>query len=197
MSSTVHAVLLAAGESRRYGGDNKLLIEIDGTPLVRRVAQRLLASRAAGVIVVTGFEAQRIGEALSGLDVRLAPNPDYAAGLASSLRCGVAALPEGACGAMIVLADMPGLTTAFLDRLLEVFAQAGASKIVYPASARRTQGNPVLWPARYFAQLQKLAGDAGAKQLIRQYADETLPVPADDEAMLRDIDTPGDLEHFD
>ena len=149
MSSTVYAVLLAAGASRRFGKDNKLLTGIDGTPLVRRVAQRLLASRAAGIIVVTGFEEKRISQALSGLDVQLAANPDYTAGLSSSIRCGVAALPDEAHGAMIVLADMPGLTTAFADRLLEAFAQSGATKIVYPAGARQAQGNPVIWPARW------------------------------------------------
>ena len=192
----VYGVLLAAGTSRRFGGDNKLLIEIDGTPLVRRVAERLLASRVAGVIVVTGFDAERIGEALSGLDIQFAENPDFADGLASSLRRGVAALPEAATGAMIVLADMPGLTPTLADRLLEAFAQAGGTRIVYPVDARARQGNPVIWPARYFARLQQLSGDAGAKQLIRQYADETQGVPIDDEAMLRDIDAPGDLERF-
>jgi len=197
MSSRVYAVLLAAGASRRFGKDNKLLTRIDGTPLVRRVAERLLASRVSGVIVVTGFEARRITGALSGLYVQFAANPDYAAGLASSLRTGVAALPESADGAMIVLADMPGLTTAFADRLLEAFSQATATKIVYPASARRGQGNPVIWPARFFAQLQSLTGDAGAKRLIGEHGDETRALPVDDEAMLRDIDTPGDLEHFD
>ncbi|MCH8239401.1 MAG: nucleotidyltransferase family protein [Proteobacteria bacterium] len=194
MISTVYAVLLAAGASRRFGKDNKLLIEIEGKPLVRRVAQRLLASRAAGVIVVTGFEAKRIAEALSGLDVQFAANPDYTAGLSSSIRCGVAALPEGAGGAMIALADMPGLTTALVDRLLAAFAQAGARKIVYPAGARQAQGNPVIWPARFFAQLQTLTGDAGARKLIGGNGDETRALRVDDEAMLRDIDTPGDLE---
>ncbi|MFQ5626779.1 MAG: NTP transferase domain-containing protein [Methyloligellaceae bacterium] len=191
-SSAVYAVLLAAGASRRFGQDNKLLIEIDGTPLVRRLAERLLASRVAGVIVVTGFEAERIGEALSGLDIQFAENPDFADGLASSLRRGIAALPEGAAGAMIVLADMPGLTRALADRLLEAFAQTGGTGIVYPVGARARQGNPVIWPARYFEQLQQLSGDAGAKRLIRQYADETQPVAVECEAMLRDIDTLGD-----
>lgn len=190
----VYAVLLAAGVSRRFGGDNKLLEEIDGSPLVRRVAKRLLGCRAAGVIVVTGFEADRIAEALCGLDLRFADNLDHGAGLSSSLARGVAAIPEAAAGAMIVLADMPDITPVFANRLLDVFAQAGGTKIVYPASGRRAQGNPVIWPARYFAELQNLSGDAGAKQLIARHEGQTLRVPARSDAPLRDIDTPGDLE---
>ncbi len=117
------AVLLAAGASRRFGGDNKLLADIGGTPLVRRVAEQLLSSRVAGVVVVTGFEGDKVRGSLAGLDIQLVENTDYADGLGSSLRCGVAALPKGVAGAMIVLADMPGITTALFDRLIGVFEQ--------------------------------------------------------------------------
>lgn len=190
----VYAILLAAGVSRRFGGKNKLLEEIDGSPLVRRVAERLLGSRAAGVIVVTGFEAEHIAEALCGLDIDLVRNRDHGAGLSSSLRCGIAAIPEEAAGAMIVLADMPDITPAFADRLLDAFAQEGGARIVYPVRADGAQGNPVVWPARYFAELQSLSGDAGAKRLIARHEDATLRVPAAGDAPLRDIDTPGDLD---
>lgn len=190
----VYAVLLAAGASRRFGKHNKLLARIDGTPLVRRVAEQLLASRAAGVIVVTGFEAGKVRGALTGLDVSFAGNPDFAEGLASSLKCGVAALGAGVAGAMIVLADMPGTAQALVDQLIAIFEEGSCEKIVYPARGGGAQGNPVIWPARYFAELQTLCGDAGAKQLISQYGDAARPVPLDNEASFGDIDTPGDLE---
>ncbi len=190
----VYAILLAAGASRRFGGKNKLLEKIDGAPLVRRVAERLLGSRLAGVVAVTGFEADRIAEALGGLDLRIVRNRDHDAGLSSSLRRGVAALPGDVAGAMIVLADMPDVTPVFADRLLDAFAQEGGARIVYPVSEGADQGNPVIWPARFFAELQSLSGDAGAKQLIARHESETLPVPAAGDAPLRGIDTAGDLE---
>ena len=65
---------------------------------------------------------------------------------------------------------------------------------MYPVRADGAQGNPVVWPVRYFAELQSLSGDAGAKRLIARHEDATLRVPAAGDAPLRDIDTPGDLD---
>lgn len=192
----VHAVLLAAGASRRFGNDNKLLAEIDGVPLVRRVAEWLLASRTAGVIAVTGFEADKIRKALAGLDIQFTDNPDFAEGLASSLRCGVAALPERSTGAMIVLADMPGITTALIDGLIGAFQQEACKKIVYPTHRSGDQGNPVIWPARFFEDLKKLNGDAGAKRFIGAHDADTHGVPIDDKDSLSDIDRPEDLSDW-
>ncbi len=188
----VHAVLLAAGASRRFGEDNKLLAELGGAPLVRRVAERLLASRLAGVRVVTGFEGERLRGVLAGLDLNFTENPDFAEGLASSLRRGIGALPEGVSGAMIVLADMPGVTTELIDQLLATYQQEACNKIIYPERGG-VQGNPVIWPAHYFEQLTSLTGDAGAKRLLGKHAAETLGVPLESGDVLRDIDEPGDL----
>lgn len=191
--SPLYAVLLAAGASQRFGEENKLLTEIEGTALVRRVAQRLAASRVAGIVAVTGFEADRIREALTGLDVEFAENHEFADGLASSIKCGVAALPRDAAGVMIVLGDMPGVSQAHLDGLITVFEE-DREKIVYPEREDGTQGNPVIWPARYFTELQQLTGDAGAKQLISLHEKAARPVPISSDEALGDIDTPGDLE---
>ena len=190
----VYAVLLAAGASRRFGDENKLLAEIEGIALVRRVAKEIVNSRAAGIIAVTGFESERIREALTGLEIKFAENPDFAEGLASSIKCGVAALPADATGAMIVLADMPGMAQAHLNRLISIFESVSHEKIVYSERKDGSQVSPVIWPARYFNALKKLEGDRGAKHLIRQNAQATRPVNVDNEKMLGDIDTPDDLE---
>jgi molybdenum cofactor cytidylyltransferase len=196
ISNTPYGVLLAAGASHRFGDDNKLLADIGGAPLVRRVAERLLASGTAGLIVVTGFEADKVRETLTGLDIQFADNPDFSEGLASSLRCGIAALPKGVAGAMIVLADMPGITTALVDKLISTFQQEGGKKIVFPTRGGGDQGNPVIWPAHFFAELQTLTGDAGAKHLISAHEADTLGVPVDDEDALSDIDRPEDLGNW-
>jgi molybdenum cofactor cytidylyltransferase len=186
------AVLLAAGASRRFGGDNKLLADIGGTPLVRRVAEQLLSSRVAGVVVVTGFEGDTVRGSLAGVDIQFVENTDYAEGLASSLRCGVAALPKGVAGAMIVLADMPGITTALFDRLIGVFEQEACAKIIFPTRVSGAQGNPVIWPSRFFKEMQSLKGDTGAKPLIAAHTQHTIGVRVEDEHALHDIDAPGE-----
>lgn len=195
-TDATHAVLLAAGISSRFGDDNKLLALIDGVPLVRGVAEQLVASRVAGVVVVTGFEAGKVRDALAGLGIQFANNPEHAEGLASSLRCGVAALPKESAGAMIVLGDMPGITTELIDNLINTFRQSGSRKIVYPTRKGGQQGNPVIWPSGYFEDLKLLTGDFGAKHLIGANEADTLEVPVDADDSLRDIDEPGDLADF-
>ncbi len=108
----VAALILAAGRSSRMRGPNKLLARFDGEPLIRRMAKRALASKADPVIVVTGHRADDIAAALDGLDVEIAHNPDFADGLATSLKTGLHAVPDGAAGALVLLADMPEITTA-------------------------------------------------------------------------------------
>ena len=87
------AVVLAAGRSRRFGRANKLLRPVAGTPMVRRVVETALESRARPVIVVTGHEAEAIEAALAGLPLVLARNPDYGSGLARSRRSSPHSIP--------------------------------------------------------------------------------------------------------
>lgn len=193
-ASGVYVILLAAGASKRFGKENKLLVEVSGAPLVQKVAKMLLASRAAEVVAVTGFEASKVAKALSGLKVKRAYNADYEDGLASSLRCGIDSLPVDARGAMVALADMPGVTARLVNRLIDTFEKAEGEKIVYPVDAEGRQGNPVIWPRRFFPDLLTLEGDKGAKALLEAYDDACVPVSVKGDAPFRDIDKPGDLE---
>jgi len=191
--SYVHAILLAAGTSKRFGKENKLLVTVSGAPLVQKITKMLLASRVATVVIVTGFEASRVAEALSGLDVQRAYNADYEDGIASSLRCGIDSLQVEARGAMIVLGDMPGVTKRLVDRLIDAFEKAEGEKIVYPVDAEGRQGNPVIWPRRFFPDLLRLEGDKGAKALLAAYEDACVQVTVKGDAPFRDIDKPADL----
>src|SRR5882757_1660173 len=102
---SIAAVVLAAGRSTRMGGPNKLIAEIGGKPLVRIAAEQALGSRAKPVIVVTGHQRERVAAALAGLPVRLVHNPDFADGLATSVKVGIAALPAEVDGAIVCLGD--------------------------------------------------------------------------------------------
>jgi molybdenum cofactor cytidylyltransferase len=188
----VAAIVLAAGRSTRMGGPNKLLAEIGGRPLVRIVAEQALASRAAPVIVVTGHERAKVDAALAGLKLRLVHNPDYAAGLSTSLKAGLAALPPHVDGAIVCLGDMPQVTAALIDRLAEAFDPERGALVVVPTIEGK-RGNPVVWSRRFFPDLMALEGDVGARHLIATYADVVAEVPVEDAAALTDVDTPDAL----
>jgi molybdenum cofactor cytidylyltransferase len=189
----VAAIILAAGRSTRMGGPNKLLAELGGKTLVRIVTEQALASKAQGVIVVTGHQAEQVEQALHGLDVKFVHNPDFAEGLASSVKAGIAAVANHADGAVICLGDMPLISAHLIDRLIEAFAPDRGNLIAVPVSDNR-RGNPVLWSRRFFNELMTLDGDIGARHLIARHSEAVAEVPVEGFGAFLDIDTPQALE---
>jgi molybdenum cofactor cytidylyltransferase len=189
----VAAVVLAAGRSTRMGGPNKLLEQLGGKPLVRIVVEQALASKAQGVIVVTGHQAGQIEKALAGLKVTFVSNPDFADGLASSVKAGIAAVPAVADGAVVCLGDMPLIDARLIDRLIEAFAPDRGNLIAVPVSDGR-RGNPVLWSRRFFNELMTLDGDIGARHLIARHGEAVAEVAVEGHGAFLDIDTPQALE---
>src|SRR5204863_6935752 len=102
--------------------------------LVRIVAEQALASKASDVIVVTGHQADLVEQALAGLKVKFVRNPDFAGGLASSVKAGIAAVAAAADGALVCLGDMPLIDTKLLDRLIEAFEPDRGHLITVPVS---------------------------------------------------------------
>jgi molybdenum cofactor cytidylyltransferase len=189
----VAAVILAAGRSTRMGGPNKLLAELNGKALVRIVTEQALASKAQGVIVVTGHQADQVERALAGLKVKFVRNGDFADGLASSVKTGIAAVPADADGAVVCLGDMPLIDAHLIDRLIETFAPDRGNLIAVPVSDGR-RGNPVLWSRRFFGELMTLDGDIGARHLIARHGEAVAEVPVEGHGAFLDIDTPQALE---
>ncbi|HPQ94553.1 MAG TPA: NTP transferase domain-containing protein [Thiolinea sp.] len=189
----IAALILAAGRSRRMGAQNKLCCELDGVPMVRRVADAALASGCTQTLVVTGHETEKVEATLQDCPVSLVYNPGFAEGMASSLRCGLRALPPDLDGVLILLGDMPGITATHINALLAQFDPAAPAIIVPEHEGRR--GHPVLWPRHYRPELLALEGDQGARHLLEQHADQVLRIPAD-AAMLMDVDTPEALAAF-
>ena len=192
----VAVVVLAAGQSRRMGRRNKLLEAVDGEPMVRH-AVRAAASAADGrpVVVVTGHEREAVEAALSGHDVAFAHNPDYGAGLSTSLARGVAALPPGIEGAIVCLADMPGVRAEHLERLRDAF-DPGAGAAICVATRRGKRGNPVLFASRFFPEMCDVGGDVGARHLVGAYAELVREVEMPDDGVLLDIDSPSALRAY-
>ena len=191
----IAALVLAAGESRRMGDANKLTIPVDGTPMVARVVDALQQSHAQRVIVVTGHEPERIKGALGDRVVELVHNPDYAEGIGSSVRVGVAALGDDVDGALVALADMPWVNAEVINRLIDAFTSASEPSIFIPRFGGQ-RGNPVLWGAQHFPELLALAGDVGGKALFQRHASAICYVDVESASVNLDVDTPDALQEL-
>jgi len=188
----IAGIVLAAGQSRRMGKINKLLADIDGKPMTAHVVDAVITSAVSPVIVVTGHEPERLEEALAERDVRFIHNPDYADGLSTSLRSGLALLNNDVDGAVVCLGDMPSVNATHINRLVEAFDPASGHAIIVP-TFKGKRGNPVLWHRRFFSQMSDVSGDVGARHLIGDNEDCLLEIAMDDDSILADLDTPAAL----
>ncbi len=188
-AAPVAGLVLAAGRSTRMGAHNKLLQPVRGEALVRHAVRAQLASQAGPVFVVTGHQREEVEAALSGLDVRFVHNPDFASGLASSVRAGVDALPSEATGVVVSLGDMPNVTPQVIDRLAEAFADVPEAQAVVPTLFGQ-RGNPVLLSRSLFPAVARLEGDEGARRLLDAAGEGIVEVALDDPATAIDVDTP-------
>ena len=188
----IAAVVLAAGLSSRMGDRNKLLCEIDGAPMVRRVVETLIDADVGEVIVVTGHDAPSVAAAVAGLDLRLAHNAGYRSGLSSSLAAGLAAVPDTADGALICLGDMPLIGADTIKRIVAEFAPSLGKEICAPVRHGR-RGHPVLFGRSLFKDLQALTGDVGGRKLFDAFPTRVVEVIVDDEGILTDFDTGEDF----
>lgn len=185
-------IVLAAGASRRLG-QPKQLLPVGGTPLIRRVTELALSLPAAAVAVVLGAHAERIRPVLAGVPAEIILNPDWAEGLAASVRLGVGFAEEkGADAALFLLVDQPFVTGTLLNQLLETYRQTGQPLVACDYGTE--QGVPLLVASRFFGELAQLRGDRGARALLRQYPNLVATVPFPEG--LQDLDTPEDWKRF-
>ncbi|MGE0715095.1 MAG: NTP transferase domain-containing protein [Alphaproteobacteria bacterium] len=185
----IAALVLAAGQSRRMGAANKLLLPVDGAPMVLRTLDAVLASKARPVVVVTGHQRDVVAAAVAQRPVAVVHNPDYADGLSTSVKAGIAALPPDIDGVLICLGDMPRIGAAALDRLIAAFNPVEGRAICVPTAGGK-RGNPILWAKRFLPEMAALTGDVGARHLVAAHADEVAEVEVGDTGVLIDVDTP-------
>lgn len=190
MNPRVAAIVLAAGRSSRMG-ENKLLMPVHGAPMIVRVVDAALWSQSCSTLVVVGHEAQQVIRLLSECTTHIVHNDDHESGMASSIRAGLRALPPLIDAALILLGDMPYVTAADIDALIEAHRVA-PDAICVPMHAGQ-RGNPVLWPRVYFPLLLQLTGDEGARALLTRCRDRVRTVACATPAVLLDCDTPDSL----
>lgn len=182
------ALILAAGRSTRMGS-NKLLEVLSDRPLLRHVVDAALASRADHVYVVTGHQEASVHAALSSCAVTFVTNSNYAEGLATSLKAGIAALPSTCDAVIVLLGDMPLIDSEIIDRLITAFESAPSASAIVP-TYQGEWGNPVLLMRRLFEAVKNLEGDAGARKLLMAHREQVIELPVSSSSILFDLDTP-------
>lgn len=185
----IGAIVLAAGEGTRFGGD-KVTATLRGTPVVRHVVDRLLEAQLAPIVVIAAPGAEALRAAVAGTGVAVVENPARDEGLSASLRLGVESLPEGVAGFVVALGDQPGIDAAVIARMVAAWRDSNAAAVV-PAYADG-RGNPVLFDDTMRRHLAGLTGDAGARDLLERMGDRVVVVSVDTPAP-RDVDTREDL----
>jgi molybdenum cofactor cytidylyltransferase len=186
--STLHAIVLAAGASRRFGSP-KQLVQFERRPLIQRVIAGATELAGAAVSVVLGAYAAEIAATLPPGSASIIINRDWQEGIASSIRTAVARLPGACDGVLLLLADQPLVGSHSLNRLAAAWRRQPRSIIASRYGA--VTGVPAIFPRWCFSDLASLRGDQGARILLRRYADHVVRL-ANPEAEV-DIDYPEDL----
>ncbi len=183
-------ILLAAGQSRRMRGRDKLLEKVGGATMLEHAAAAALASRADAVLVALPPQADARRARLAGLAVRPIDAPDFAEGMGGSLRNAMAHIGPEAGAVIVALADMPEITPAHYNALIEAYEPPRQHEICRALSDDGTPGHPVLFGRRFFEVLADSSGDAGGKQVIQASKDYLLDVPTQGRGAALDLDTP-------
>jgi molybdenum cofactor cytidylyltransferase len=189
MPPRVGAIVLAAGESSRFG-QPKLATAYRGVPLIRRAVAAALEGGCSDVVVVLGAASDRYAPLLTDSGARIALNPYYKEGMSSSIRCGIEALPPECTAAVIMLADQPRIDGGIIRGLLETHSTSG--RRIVAARYGDVRGAPVLFDRALFLELLVLEGDQGARAVIETYPNEVTEVVIPPDAGL-DVDRPEDL----
>jgi molybdenum cofactor cytidylyltransferase len=189
MNNMPIGILLAAGQSQRFGGNKLLHPLINNTPMLMISAQKL-ASVLPGSIVVINPELQTYSEQLAQLGLRVVINDQAEQGMSSSIACGVNA-SRHASAWLITLADMPYIKPETLSLLANRLKQG--AEIVAPLFDQQ-RGNPVGFSQRFKDELLSLQEDVGARHVITKHHQRLELLSTTDDGVLRDIDYPADIK---
>ena len=187
-AGSLHAVVLAAGVSSRFGSA-KQLVRIGDRPLLSLITGRAAEVVGHALIVVLGAAAAELSPLLRHSPGSIVINRSWREGLASSIRAGIARVPASSAGVMLVLADQACVTAEDLRRLAGVWRRQ--PECLVAARYAATVGVPAIFPQHLFGELSELKGDTGARVLLKRHADRLVTVPMASAAF--DLDTPDDL----
>lgn len=186
MNAKIAALVLAAGHSRRYGSNNKLLAPYCGKPLICHSLETLAGIDFCARLLVTGHDSEAVAALGEQCGFSIIYNPQHEQGVGTSLARGVAALMPDVDGVLICLGDMPAISTSLVQQLL---ASYQAESIVAPCKDGR-RGQPVLFARPYFHALCQLRDDRGGKAIIESHLQNLILVPSASDEIFFDVDEP-------
>jgi molybdenum cofactor cytidylyltransferase len=186
--AALHAVVLAAGASTRFGSP-KQLVRVQGRPLLHRAVAQASEIAGQGVLVVLGAHAAELAPLLRHSSASVIVNRDWSEGLGSSIRSAIAHVPASCDGVLILLADQAAVTVGDLERLRSAWRRQ--PEWIAASRYESTVGVPAIFPRSLFSELAALRGDRGARDLLRRHSDRVIGVALANAAI--DIDTPEDL----
>lgn len=180
-------VILAAGQSRRMGDANKMTVAVNGKPMLRHVVEAANGSNLQGINIITGHEPDAVIKIIAGVQCDIFHNPVYQEGLSTSLALGISKLQDDVSHALVMLGDMPFISVQMIDKMVKRSIQAPEAIIVATHEGKR--GNPVLWPRKFFVELQTVEGDVGARHIVEANKESVVEVELGKAASI-DLDTP-------
>ena len=192
----ISAVILAAGESRRMGKQNKLLLPIGGEALLVKLVASVCASDVGQVLVVIGHEAEKIRRELNEFPLNFVYNPNFSEGMTTSIKYGVKVVSHECDGLLICLGDMPFINTSEINKLIHAYVKnriKGEGLIVVPVF-KRQRGNPVLFSIEFRNDILEHKKESGCKEVIMKNSDSVMEIEMDNEKMLLDVDTMEDYQ---
>jgi molybdenum cofactor cytidylyltransferase len=184
----IAAIILAAGRSSRMGR-NKLLLDLEGKPILCHAVDQALGAGLSEVVVVSGHQASKVREALGDRAVKVVEAREHKLGMSASLKAGIRALGPNCAAALVMLGDMPQVSAPLIRNLIAAYNPLEGRSIVVPTVDGK-RGNPVLFDRRYFEEMLALEGDVGARHLIGTHDDQVAELAVDDAAVFTDVDTP-------
>ena len=186
------AIILAAGNSKRFGKDNKLFTDFNSTLLITHVVGEICKSKLSNIIVITGKDHVKINKLLKKFRVQVIKNLRFNEGINSSISLGIKNLPRNSLSTMICLADMPLLKSEDYNSMVQFEEKfRNKSKIIVPYN-KITRGNPVIFGKDYFNTLVNLVGDNGGKKILEENRD-VIYYNTNSEGFYFDVDTQKDL----
>jgi molybdenum cofactor cytidylyltransferase len=192
----IGAVVLAAGMATRMG-DPKVLRLFHGKPLFLYAVETAMRAELSPIYVVGGAYTEQLKAHVKGLPVTVVHNPDYARGMATSLRAGISAIEGEVSAAFVFLADEPFIPDEVVQTMMEVYrtrrAESSSSFILRPRYAG-IPGHPVLFAREFFPELVRVQGDEGARCVIKRNAEKVQFIDFDNPQWGFDIDTPDDWQ---
>jgi molybdenum cofactor cytidylyltransferase len=186
VSTKVSAILLAAGEAKRMG-KLKQLMPLGSTTMVEQTIDNLLSSGVSEVIVVLGHKAEEVRKKIAGRPIKIVVNPIYLQGMATSIAAGLKSVDSQAQAVMLALADQPFVDSPTINRLIEEFQNHDKGIAIPTYKGKR--GHPLIFSTKYKAQLSRLKGDIGGREIIKRHPEDILEVAVDCEGIVIDIDT--------